>query len=113
VVRAGTIGTALAMSGYALLHVPVLGMLASLLAGASWIASLSSLNFAAQLAVSDSLRARGMALYTSVFYGCLAFGSIIWGQAAAHLGIGGALLLAAGGALAALSLSVKLPLNPR
>ena len=113
VVRAGTIGTALAMSGYALLHVPALGMLASLLAGASWIASLSSLNFAAQLAVSDSLRARGMALYTSVFYGCLAFGSIIWGQAAAHLGIGGALLLAAGGALAALSLSVKLPLNPR
>ena len=111
VVNAGTVGTAVAMSGFALLHTPALGMLASLLAGASWIASLSSLNFAAQIAVPDGMRARGMALYTSVFYGCLAFGSILWGQIAAHLGIGGTLLLAAAGALAALSVSANLPLK--
>src|SRR5262249_52843343 len=41
---AGTVATALAMTGYALLRMPLLGVLASLVAGAAWITSLSSLN---------------------------------------------------------------------
>ena len=110
VVVAGTIGTALAIAGYALLRIPVLGMLASLLAGASWLACLSSLNVAAQLAVPDWLRARGMALYTAVFYGCLAVGSLIWGQVASHTGLSAALLIAAAGALCGLAFAPSLPL---
>jgi predicted MFS family arabinose efflux permease len=113
VVRVGTLGTALAVSGYALLHLPALGMLASLLAGASWLASFSSLNVAAQLAVPDALRARGMALYSSVFYGCLAFGSLIWGVVASHLGLAVALLVAAAGLLASLALARRRPLTQR
>jgi MFS family permease len=110
---AGTIATALALLGYALLRRPVLGMLASLLAGAAWIASLSSLNVAAQLAVPDWIRARGMALYTAVFYGCLAGGSLMWGQVANRLGLPPALLLAAAGALLVLPLARRLPLQAR
>ena len=110
VVVAGTIGTALAIAGYALLRIPVLGMLASLLAGASWLACLSSLNVAAQLAVPDWVRARGMALYTAVFYGCLAVGSLIWGQVASHTGLSAALLIAAAGALCGLAFAPSLPL---
>ncbi len=88
-----------------------LGMLASLIAGAAWIASLSSLNVAAQLAVPDWIRARGMALYTAVFYGCLAAGSLLWGQVATRLTLSAALLLAAGGALLALPLARWLPVQ--
>ncbi|MEJ0098879.1 MAG: MFS transporter [Pseudomonadota bacterium] len=108
---AGTTGTALAMAGYALIHRPWLGMLTSFVAGASWLASLSSLNVAAQLAVPDWIRARGMALYTAVFYGCLAAGSLWWGWVATHLMLSPALLLAATGALLALLLARGIPLH--
>jgi len=107
----GTVGTALAMMGFATFHQQAAGIVAALLAGASWIASLSSLNVAAQLAVPDWVRARGMALYTTVFYGCLALGSITWGQVATHSGLRLALLLAAAGALAALAISRSRPLQ--
>jgi predicted MFS family arabinose efflux permease len=107
----GTVATALAMALFALLHQPLAGMLAALLAGMAWLTSLSTLNVAAQLATPDALRARGMALYTSVFYGCLAAGSLLWGQVATHLGLRPALLLAAAGAIAALAVARGLPLR--
>ncbi len=106
-----TATTALAMVAFAVLRVPVLGMLAALLAGTAWLASLSTLNVAAQLALADSLRARGMALYTSVFYGCLALGSLAWGQVATHLHLSGALLLASFLALVGLLPASRLPLR--
>jgi MFS family permease len=107
----GTIGTVLALVGFALLESPWLGLLTSILAGAAWIASLSSLNVAAQLAVPDWVRARGMALYTAVFYGCLAAGSITWGQVATHLSLATTLLIAAGGATLALLLVRRYPMH--
>jgi MFS family permease len=113
VVVAGTLGTALAMTGYALLHVPLLGLVSSLIAGASWLATLSSLNVSAQLAVPDWARARGMALYTSVFYGCLALGSLLWGQVASHNSLTTALLVAVAGVLAGLTFTRSLPLKGR
>ncbi len=107
----GTLGTALAMTGFACLHAPAFGLLAAALAGASWIASLSSLNVAAQLCLPDWVRARGMGLYTSVFYGSLALGSVLWGQIATRLGVGPTLLLAAAGAVVALLPAQRLPLG--
>lgn len=112
IVAAGTLGTAAALAAFALLHMPVLGMLAALVAGASWIASLSSLNVAAQLAVPDAMRARGMAMYSTVFYGCLAAGSIFWGQVATHLGIAPALLLSAAAAVLGLWPATRLSVRP-
>ncbi|MEO6079282.1 MAG: MFS transporter [Steroidobacteraceae bacterium] len=109
---ASTLATAAALAGYALLHVPALGMLASFLAGTAWLASLSALIVAAQLAVPDALRARGMALFTAVFYGCLALGSLLWGQVATHLNLSGALLIAASGMLAVLPFARRMQLRP-
>jgi predicted MFS family arabinose efflux permease len=109
----GTIGTAAALCGYALVEAPWLGMATSLMAGAAWIAALSSLNVAAQLAVPDWVRARGMALYTAVFYGCLAAGSVLWGHVATGWGLASALLMAAGGAMLALLLAPWLPIQRR
>jgi predicted MFS family arabinose efflux permease len=102
VLMLGILGTVASLGGFALFHAPLLGMATALLAGASWIAGLSSLNVAAQLAVPDWVRARGMALYTTALYGCLALGSMLWGQVATHLSLPLALLIAAAGALAGL-----------
>jgi MFS family permease len=111
--RFGQVATAVALLGFALLRVPALGMLAAVLAGAAWLASLSSLNVAAQLAMSEPLRARGMALYTAVFYGCLAVGSLMWGQVATWTSVTTALLMAALLALLALLPASRLPLAGR
>ena len=104
VLTMGILGTVASLAGFALFHAPLLGMITALLAGASWIAGLSSLNVAAQLAVPDWVRARGMALYTTALYGCLALGSMLWGQIATRFSLAPTLLLAAGGALAGLLL---------
>ncbi len=113
VVTVGTVGTALAIAGYALLRIPALGMVASFIAGLSWLANFSSLNVAAQFAVSDAMRGRGMALFSAVFYGCLALGSLCWGVVADQAGLTPALLLAAAGALAGLTLARRLPLSEK
>ena len=110
VVTIGTVGTALAIAGYALLRIPALGMVASVIAGMAWLANFSSLNVAAQFAVSDAMRGRGMALFSAVFYGCLAFGSLFWGVVADHAGLAPALMLASGGALVGLVIARRLPL---
>jgi MFS family permease len=109
--RAGTVATAIAMVAFSVVQLPVLGMTAALLAGAAWLACLSTLNVAAQLAVPDALRARGMGLYTTVLFGCLAGGSLLWGQIATHLSVAAALLLAAGFAIAGMFLARRLPLQ--
>ena len=108
----GTVGTVAAMTGFALLHQAAAGVVAALLAGASWIAALSSLNVAAQLAVPDWVRARGMALYTTALYGSLALGSILWGQVATYLNLAPTLLIAAAAAMAGLLLTRSRPLQP-
>ncbi len=113
VVTVGTVGTALAIAGYALLRIPALGMVASFIAGMSWLANFSSLNVAAQFAVSDAMRGRGMALFSAVFYGCLALGSLFWGVVADQAGLTPALLLAAAGALAGITLARRLPLSEK
>ena len=52
-VAAGTFGTAFAMLLYALARHPAPAFVASMLAGASWIAVLASLNVSAQLALPE------------------------------------------------------------
>ncbi len=106
--RAGQLATAAALTGFALFGVPVLGMLTAVVAGAAWLASLSTLNVAAQLALADALRGRGMALYTAVFYGCLAGGSLLWGQVATAWGVQATLLAAAATALLGLLPAARL-----
>ncbi|RZA12457.1 MAG: MFS transporter [Lysobacteraceae bacterium] len=110
-VVAGTVGTALAMLVWGTVHDPVLGAVAGLIAGGAWIAALSSLNVAAQLAVPDTMRARGMALYTAVFYGCLAIGSLTWGHVATAIGVDVALRVAAVGAVLALAVARWVPVQ--
>jgi predicted MFS family arabinose efflux permease len=111
--RMGHIATLVVLLVFSLTGMAALGMLAAVLAGAAWLASLSTLNVSAQLALADALRARGMALYTMVFYGCLAAGSLLWGQVATWTSVTAALLIAATLALLALLPAARLPLAGR
>jgi MFS family permease len=105
VMALGACGQALAMVLYGVAREPVVALLASALAGASWIASLATLSVSAQVALPDWVRGRGLALYTTVFFGCLTLGSAVWGEVAALAGLPLAHFLAAAGALAAIPLT--------
>ena len=99
-VALGTVGTATVLIVFALVPIQSLAIAASLFAGLFWIAVLSSLHVSAQTALPDWVRARGLSIFLTVFFGAMAAGSLIWGQIAAQLSIATALLIAAGGALA-------------
>lgn len=109
-VAAGTLGTALTLVVFALVGEPVVAIAASLLAGASWIAVLANLNVSAQTALPDWVRARGLSVFITVFFGSMTAGSLLWGQVANTFGIPAALLAAAAGAALAIPLTWRFKL---
>lgn len=109
-VALGTLGTALVLVVLALVKRPDAVIAASLLAGACWITVLSRLNVSAQLALPDWVRARGLSIFITIFFGAMTLGSILWGQVASHLGIPIAQLIAAAGAVLAALLSWRFKL---
>jgi len=104
VIIASTCGTAIVLMTFALVAIPAVAAVACLIAGATWIASISTISVAAQLLLPDWVRARGLAAYNTVFYGALTLGSVCWGQLGERFGIEGALLTAAGGMLLCMGL---------
>src|SRR5271155_5727893 len=101
----GALGQAAAMLLYGLAREPVTALIASVIAGASWIATLAMLTVSAQVALPDWVRGRGLALYTTVFFGCLTLGSAAWGEVAVWVGLPAAHFFAAAGAVAAIPLT--------
>jgi MFS family permease len=101
----GMLGTAITLVLYGLARDPVTALVSSVLAGISWIAVLATLTVSAQLSLPDWVRARGLALFTTVFFGCLTLGSALWGELAAVLGLPAAHFLAAAGIVVAIPLT--------
>ena len=110
-VAAGTIGTAIALLLYGSAQEPATALVASLLAGASWIATLSTLNVSTQVALPEWVRARGLAVFVTVFSGAIALGSALWGELARLIGVPLTLYLAAAGALLAIPLTWRYKLQ--
>lgn len=81
------------------------------IAGAGWIAALSTYNAAVQLLVPDWVKARALALYQTALYGGLAIGSFLWGHLAETMTVYGAFFTAGLVMLgcAAILFSSKLP----
>jgi predicted MFS family arabinose efflux permease len=104
-VAAGTIGTALALILFGLARDSATALAASLIAGAAWIAVLSSLNVSAQVALPEWVRARGLAIFMTVYFGAHTLGSVLWGQVAAVWSVPLALFIAAAGALVMIPLT--------
>jgi MFS family permease len=104
-VAAGTLGTAIALILFGVARDTATGLIASFIAGVSWIGVLASLNVSAQLALPEWVRGRGLAVYMTVFFGALSVGSIIWGKVAAIAGLPITHFAAAAGALVAIPLT--------
>ena len=104
-VAAGTLGTAMTLVLFGLAHHAVTAVAASLIAGVSWIVVLSSLNVSAQLALPEWVRGRGLAMYVTVMFGTLSFGSVLWGEAAGIVGLPVTQFISAAGALVAIPLT--------
>ncbi len=86
------VGAGVGLFSIASFALAVLGQFAAiglflLAGGAAWMAVMSSFNTAAQTALPEWVRARGMAVYIFVFQGCMALGSIVWGAVANRFGV--------------------------
>jgi MFS family permease len=103
-VSVGTAGTGCALLLYGLAQRPSVALAASLLAGASWISVLATLNVSAQASLPAWVRGRGLAVFATVLFGAMTLGSALWGQVASSLGLSTAHFIAAGGCLAILPL---------
>jgi predicted MFS family arabinose efflux permease len=104
-VAASSLGTAIATALFAIAHEPATAIVASVVAGTSWIGAVSSLNVSAQVALPEWVRGRGLAVYVTVMFGALTIGSAIWGQLAVMAGLPAALLAASVGAIIAIPLT--------
>jgi MFS family permease len=104
-VATGTLGTAVALVLFGLARDTATALLASFIAGASWIAVLATLNVSAQVALPEWVRGRGLALYMTVFFGALSLGSVIWGKVAGLVGLPIAHFAAGAAALAVIPLT--------
>ncbi len=69
---------------------------AMFVAGMAWISVANSLSVAAQVALPDWVRARGMSVYQMALMGGAAAGSVLWGQVATLTSVSSAVLAAAG-----------------
>lgn len=104
-VAAGTILTALALAIFAVADELIVALAACLLAGVAWVNNLTCLYTSAQNVLPDWVRGRGLAVFLTVIFGAMTLCSAAWGGIAAKTGLPTALLLAAGGALAAIPLT--------
>jgi MFS family permease len=68
---------------------------AMVLSGTAWITVANSLTVAAQMALPDWVRARGMSIYQMALMGSTAAGAALWGQVATWAGIQVALAISA------------------
>jgi MFS family permease len=94
-VALGSVGTALCMLALASVNSQALAIASCFLAGACWIAVLTSLNVSAQVALPEWVRARGLAVFITVLFGSMSVGSLFWGQFSSLFGIANALYVAA------------------
>jgi MFS family permease len=101
----GTFGTILALALFGGARSHEVAMIASFVAGASWIVAITTMFVSAQVALPDWVRGRGLAIFLTVYFGAMTVGSALWGEVASLKGVPFALLAAAAGAASGLALT--------
>jgi MFS family permease len=86
---------------------------AMFVAGVAWIVVANSVTIAAQLALPDWVRARGMSIYQMAIMGSAALGAVIWGRIAEWTGVPTSLVCASASMLAFLVITRGRPLEGR
>lgn len=104
-VALATIVYASTMVALATFHQLILLCLAMAVSGIAWITVLSSLQVAAQMALPNWVRSRGLAVFMAIIMGSMALGSLLWGKVAEMTSISEALIIAAAGAVIAVVLT--------
>ncbi len=98
-------GTAIALLLFAIAREPAIALIASVTAGAAWVAGIATLNVSAQLSLPDWVRGRGLAMYMTVMFGAMTLGSALWGRLATATNLQIAFFVAAATMLAAIPLT--------
>jgi MFS family permease len=104
-VHVGSVLTAIVLILLGFVPSQLAAVAAGALAGIAWIWVLSTLNVAAQNALPDWVRGRGLSIYGLVFFGAMTAGSLGWGALATWVGIPMALAVAAVGLVLAIPLT--------
>ncbi|MDE1764267.1 MAG: MFS transporter [Thaumarchaeota archaeon] len=112
-VIAATVLMAAAMALMSFFHDAIPIFLGVFAYGTSLIVITSSLNFVAYNSVSSWVKTRVVSVHQLVYWGGVAFGSIIWGIVAEVWGIPMALLAAACGLVIGLIFSIRFKLTPQ
>lgn len=81
---------------------------AMVVAGMAWLSVANSLTVAAQVALPDWVRARGMAIYQMALMGGAAAGSLLWGQVAGLSSVGASIVAAGVFGITVLALTRRL-----
>ncbi len=79
--------------------------------GVAWIFVANSVTTAAQLALPNWVRARGMSIYQMAIMGSTALGAFVWGKLAATAGVPWSITISAVSTLVALAFTFRLPLE--
>ena len=108
---AATLLFALASATLGAIHDPILAGIVLVGGGMAWLAVMSSINVAAQTAVSGWVRARALAVSLLVIQGSMAGGALLWGWVASWIGVPNALLVAAAGLVGGLVVVNRFPLG--
>jgi predicted MFS family arabinose efflux permease len=86
VMTIGTLGVAAALLGLALTRSMPVALAIVVIGGAAWLLCVSTFNVASQESLPGWVRARGLAMYLTVFFGGVALGSAAWGFLAGSIG---------------------------
>jgi hypothetical protein len=106
-VRTGSAATSVTLFLSGLAREPATAIVASVIAGASWIAVLASLNVSTQAALPDWVRGRGLSIFVTTMFASMTFGSVVWGEIAAIAGLPIAHFAAAAGGLLTVALTTR------
>jgi MFS family permease len=93
-VFSGSLALSVILVGLASIRLPSVAVALCFTTGVAWIMVLSSLNIAAQNALPDWVRGRGLSIFGLVFFGSMTIGAMSWGTLAAIYGLPIALVAA-------------------
>jgi len=110
-VRIAFVSFAVATATMALSGNQVLSMLASALAGASWLMAMSTFNTTVQMSSPRWVLSRCHAIYQGAAFGANAMGALVWGVVASSVGTDGALIAAAVALIAGAALGLIMSLR--
>ncbi len=96
VVTGGTLAFIAALALLSATQSLSLAIVAALIGGVGWIATMTSLNVAMQLRAPEAMLARCLSIYQAITFGGMALGAWAWGTLADYYGLVAALRLAAG-----------------